>query len=637
MIKNNAAVPLIKNYKLQQTLILFSSIVFLVIYSKINKLLFLYDTIKLNIFITSLVPDFIFIFLFSIILFVSYKLALKVIIHLLTAFFILLTITEHTSFIATGTAPNWYMYQYSLYNMFMLKDVLASEINILTWILLLPGLTLVIISFFIDKNITIKSLKISNNKKYRYLIFLLVMIIIVFTTYNHYTKTRDITANSILTKNAVLNLSSEIFASTYSFFMQKPHDKITSQNQENIKNIINNPTSLAKNTNYMGHNLVFIILESTRSRSLKPYNSQFDTMPFLTKLAKLGATVEKAHTVTSHTSKALVPIICGVYPKIDPNITEAQPKSIPVKCLPELLVEQNYKTAFFQSADPGFEKRITLLKNFGFQNYITKNNLTNPIYDKSSYFGYEDKAMLTHIEEYLTRVKQPFFLSILTLTSHHNYRVPKNFKAKNWLDQKILNNYLNTLAYTDEFISAVFDLFNNQDYLKNTLFVIVGDHGEAFGEHGRMQHDTVIYQEGHEIPMILVGPGIHSSSKIKGVRQTIDLFPTVLNMLGFDINNNHSPGKNLFTTEGHNEIFLSCWYKNYCMAIRQGDWKVIYHYNRQSPEIFNLDQDPLEKNNLIQQNNLPFELNTMIAKLQLWEQNTNLLYNMYSMEQKNKL
>ena len=376
------------------------------------------------------------------------------------------------------------------------------------------------------------------------------------------------------------------------------------------------------------HNVVFIVLESTRARSVTAYTPALDTTPFLGRLAEQGVRVEHAYAVVPHTSKALVPIECGVHPKITTAIQEANPGGMPSTCLAEALTAQGYATAFIQPAQEEFEGRRGLVANFGFRAFIGKESLPSAAFEESSYFGYEDESMLLPALQWVDRQTGPFFLTLLTLTAHHDYRLPTRLPKRNYAPTEPLNRYLNALAYTDRFLERLFRGLEERSLMANTLFVIVGDHGEAFGEHGRFEHDNVLYQEGIGVPLLLVGAGLEEmrGRVVHGLRETSDIVPTVLEILGFRIFGGDLQGRSLLSTPGHDRLFFSCWYTRQCLALREGSTKTIYHYERLPPEVFDLAADPLERRSLAADSAHREALGRDIERLKAWKRQNNARY-----------
>jgi lipoteichoic acid synthase len=365
------------------------------------------------------------------------------------------------------------------------------------------------------------------------------------------------------------------------------------------------------------YNIVLVVLESARARSFTPYGNRLSSTPFFEELAERGALVENAYTVAPHTTKALVSIQCGIYPRLEPEPYEAVEKGIPVRCLPELLRDAGYRSAFFQPAEENFERRKDLVREFGYGDFAGKQSLPSRGFDESNYLGFEDRALLGPVTEWVDQQASPFLLTVLTLASHHPYAIPAGFTPQSFVEDDAENDYVNTLSYTDRFLRDLYGQFEARRLLENTIFVVVGDHGEAFGEHGVRQHDAVPYEEGLRVPMVLVGPPFKPGKRITGLRQHIDLVPTLLEAAGFQLEQPSRPGRSMLSTRGHERLYFSCHYRDYCLAGRNARDKVIHHYNQRPPELFDLLVDPDERTNLA--SGRPLEVSAWIDDLRNWK------------------
>ena len=388
------------------------------------------------------------------------------------------------------------------------------------------------------------------------------------------------------------------------------------------------PVFLNETPETKDYNVVILVLESTRARSVTPYNPEIKNTPVMDDLSRRGRLVENAYTTIPHTSKALVGINCGFYPKIDTPIEEAQAGVLPVDCLARLLKKKGYSTAFFQPAEEGYEGRNSLVKHFGYSYFKGKESLPSKGFHESSYFGYEDDIMLEPSLEWADKQTRPFLLTYLTLSAHHLYTIPHSIEEERFDDDDLMNRYLNTVRYTDRFVGKVIKGFEERGLLDKTLFVIIGDHGEGFGEHRRNQHDNVIYEEGVRIPLLLFGAGVKDVGEpIKGLRQSIDVLPTITELLGYELSGWELPGKSLVSTPGHDRVYISCWYHNRCMAIREGTHKYIYHYKRKGMEVFDLSSDPNERANLLRKETVSRETaKSYSTDMRRWKALTNAYY-----------
>ncbi|GMV44580.1 MAG: hypothetical protein AMXMBFR64_62960 [Myxococcales bacterium] len=196
---------------------------------------------------------------------------------------------------------------------------------------------------------------------------------------------------------------------------------------------------------------------------------------------------------------------------------------------------------------------------------------------------------------WVDRQPGPFLLTLLTVQPHHDYRVPRGFERRPYSEDPDLDAHLNGVRYVDRFVGKVVDGLRERGLLDRTLVVVLADHGEGFGEHERRQHDNVIWEEGLRIPMVLAGAGITPGTRIPGLRQSIDVMPTVLDVLGFRVVQGALAGRSLVSTDGHEMLRHACHYHTQCMAERRGPDKRIWHFDLRPAERFDLDADPWER------------------------------------------
>jgi lipoteichoic acid synthase len=378
-------------------------------------------------------------------------------------------------------------------------------------------------------------------------------------------------------------------------------------------------------------NVVLIQLESTRARSVTPYDEDLDTTPFLDELANSPGSLlaERAYTTVPHTSKASVSVNCGIEPHLVQPTTEANPDGIPVPCLADFLAGQGYQTAFFQSSTESFEDFEGLVENFGYEEYYPLESMDTEGYEPTNYFGYEDDIMLEPSKEWLEENgDEPFLAEYLTGTGHDDYKcLSTRYGKEDFVDEEPLNSYLNCLRYQDHFVENLIDQYKELGLYENTIFIILGDHGEAFGEHRRFQHDDVMWEEGLKVPLLIHAPGwFEEGERVEGLSNHTDVLTTVLEMLGYEIQDGVYPGYSLLREPPDDRtLFFSCFHDKACSASLKGTEKYIYHYGNQPDELFDLSTDPLEENNLANDRGRE-ELDERRREILQWRSSVNAAY-----------
>lgn len=342
-------------------------------------------------------------------------------------------------------------------------------------------------------------------------------------------------------------------------------------------------------------NVVVIMLESFRFDVVGAYrpNSPASDTPALDALAARGLLVENAYSTVTHTSKAIVGILCGGFPRLHTEIGESMGKGLPLRCLPKLLSPLGYRTRFLQSAG-NYENRIGLVNNMGFEQWKLRDDIEG---EEAGYLGKSEDALVEPARQWAEEAKEggePLFLAILTSVSHHPYHIPGEppIPPEQWDDEHAFERYRNAVSHVDQAVGKI--VAELEAVEPNTLFIIVSDHGEAFGENGPRGHNLVPFEAGVHIPMFLLGPNLPGApGRIDGLRHQVDLVPTIFDYLEVEWNG-EIPGISLFDEWGHDYVVSSCWQTRRCIAMRKGDLKFIHYYSPGNTRVYDLSEDPLE-------------------------------------------
>ncbi len=365
------------------------------------------------------------------------------------------------------------------------------------------------------------------------------------------------------------------------------------------------PAKLVRNGNAKYKNAVIIVLESTRADILKIYGGRRGASPYLDEISSDSVVIPQMYSQVTHSSKALTTIFCGINSFPSSFIRESIPGTIPVPCMAELLNEEGYSTLFMQSAEEFFESRRIHTKNMGFNKFVAGNNLADES-QKINYFGYPDDVMLPAASKWLSELEndKPFFVSFFTVVGHHPYKTPDSFSPSRKVFEggRLRNNYYNSMLYQDRFIKKLVKIFKDSERYKETLFIIVGDHGEGLMEHKKLAHNLILEEEGVRIPLLLYGHEIKKHLSAPRFRVShLDIMPTVLELLGYDLTGGFYEGVPLAKVNRQRTLFMNCFYAKRCRGLIEGPHKFILNYSR-NPQMYNLELDPLERNNIAPKN-----------------------------------
>src|SRR5438552_96140 len=153
------------------------------------------------------------------------------------------------------------------------------------------------------------------------------------------------------------------------------------------------------------------------------------------------------------------------------------------------------------------------------------------------------------------------------------------------------NRYLGAVQSSDSAITSVLDHLTDRGLLNSTLVVVIGDHGEAFGEHGFRVHGNSIYEEETRIPLLLISPRISMHGLNETLGGLIDVAPTILHILGLPPETSWE-GRSLFDANRSDQLFLFAPNHEMVAGYRQGHRKFMYQVSRDKAFVYDLISDP---------------------------------------------
>jgi arylsulfatase A-like enzyme len=271
-------------------------------------------------------------------------------------------------------------------------------------------------------------------------------------------------------------------------------------------------------------------------------------------------------------------------------------------CLPRHLAGEGYDSVFFSSQFEAFEALGEEARMLGFQAGVFPGENDVVGFKKANYVSYEDDVMLAPSERWLGAHKdRPFLAGYLTGATHHSCLPPSGrHGAISFSDDRAVDRYANSVRYEDFFLRALFEQYRALGLYENTLFVIVGDHGESFGEHSRYVHTDVPWEEGLRVPMIFHDPKgeTFKAGTVQGPANQLDIVPSLLEALGLRVSRGFLPGTSVLHLPAGRAVMASCFDRLWCLTRIEAGEKLILHFGHLPDQLFDLLHDPGETVNL---------------------------------------
>jgi hypothetical protein len=344
-----------------------------------------------------------------------------------------------------------------------------------------------------------------------------------------------------------------------------------------------------------GRNVVVVILESAAAQYLRPYGAIEDPMPNFTELAEQGILFENMYIVYPESIKGLFAMLCSNYPALDTEPKHYEKITIP--SLATILRERNYHTALFHSGRFRYLGMESIIRNRGYQVLEDAGHIGG---NHNSSFGIDEPSTVRRILAWIDSLPrgERFFITYMPIAGHHPYETPE---PGPFPEDQPIGRYRNALYYADTSLGDLIRGLRARDLDQNTLLVVLGDHGQAFGQHpGNYGHNLFLYEENVRVPFVVVAPeAIKEPVRLKRVASLIDLAPTVLDLLGLSVPESYQ-GQSLLDNQSRMALFFTD-YSLSLLGLRDGNWKFIFETEGSSAKLFNLREDPTEQHNIAEQ------------------------------------
>lgn len=381
--------------------------------------------------------------------------------------------------------------------------------------------------------------------------------------------------------------------------------------------------------------VLFIAIDTLRADHLSSYGYRFKTSPNIDKLAQEGVIFYNAIANGIPTTPAFTTIFTGLHSITHRIVShggnETISNSIPL--LPQILRDNGFRTC---AVDNLFNIKPYFAR--GYEYYINPRSKNTHLIRAEEINSEATKWLRTHY-------KEDFFLFLHYWDCHTPYLPPEEYRfifyeGNNPFDPEnhsmdlakeqipypffkkwhydllgnptdanyIIAQYDGGINYVDSAIGEILQVFKELDIYDDTIVIITSDHGENMTEHNFFFDHQGLYEPTIHVPLIIKIPDRFSSSKISALVQHIDIMPTILDLLNIKVNLNLD-GKSLIpliageVQDLYSEVISTECTWRAGISIRTKEWKLTKTidqglYSTPYKELFNLERDPEEKENL---------------------------------------
>jgi arylsulfatase A-like enzyme/Flp pilus assembly protein TadD len=347
--------------------------------------------------------------------------------------------------------------------------------------------------------------------------------------------------------------------------------------------------------------LVLVTIDTLRADRVGVYGSTTVQTPHLDRIAREGAMAEHASVHAPLTRPSHVSLFTGLYPAehgIRDNVSPPLAGGVPV--LAEILQRQGFRTAAFVSSIV-LSKQSGLGRGFGvysdhFDVDADDARFLNTIQKRGDLTMGEATAWLAEPGN------ERRFAWIHLYDPHDPYEPPEPYASR-----YAGRPYDGEVAWSDELIGRLDEALAANGLRDDTLLIVTSDHGEGLEEHDEAVHGFFVYETTLRVPFLVRGRGVAAGTRLGVVARTVDVLPTALDLLGLSGQTPQVSGRSLSPalrgaamddepTFAESLVPLVHYGWSDLRALRDGRWKYIL---APRPELYDLEQDPGERENLI--------------------------------------
>lgn len=358
-------------------------------------------------------------------------------------------------------------------------------------------------------------------------------------------------------------------------------------------------------------NIIFVCLESFNGLLIEKETEQGKPItPFFNSLIPKGIYLEHFYGSSIQTIRGFFTILTGTPPSYRAKIATSYP-DLSFIGLPAILSDLGYTTCFFKAFhDLGYDNTGDFMQRAGYRHIrsMTDDILTEQ--EKSmrwgwglqdDYFYRKSFTIIDSLHNNTTEKNHPFFITTFNVSHHMMFDdIPPEQKHlyPDAGPDDYRKNFRNSTFLADSCLRELFTQIEKRDWLRNSIIVIVGDHGFPNGMHAT-KNEKGAWEENFRTPFLLLWKDHLEPRRFsQKAYSQVDIAPTLFDLL--DIRPaHHAIGTSLFSNEPRPPVVCTQPYDGIYLTSIDYPYKYVRKCSGITRSLFDLAADPLERDNRI--------------------------------------
>lgn len=310
-------------------------------------------------------------------------------------------------------------------------------------------------------------------------------------------------------------------------------------------------------------NVLLVVIESLRPDQLMSFGGSREVMPNVEGIASEARLFSDHYAQASHSNYADLCLLSSHYP-LRSERAHVYPKNptYPRVLIYDLLKALGWHTAVVSSQNESWGQMINYLRTGSIDHFFHSETFEGETYVPRNDEGFEDfltggkrsgkiddRFTISEAIRWIDSIEdeRPFFMYLNLQNSHLPYETPADFprpfgpdeidfviRFSGYPQEKVdivKDMYADSLAYVDSQLGRLVRYLKERGIWDDTIVVVTGDTGQAFGEHGFVAHANMIFEETVRVPLIVKSPELEAGVDLRPA-QHVDIPPSLLDLLG---------------------------------------------------------------------------------------------------------